>query len=347
VKAGNGTGNEKGDEKRERGRSSFLHHVFLDVVRRVVYKGRAFENDGRDLRAVFFRKNKMMNGYCIWRLVLAVCLIPVGAAFESKVRSQENYTEEALQKFFLAEAQTYDLEMTKSKVRLLLREQPLLTWQNPEKILNQGLLFAWMDGTRPAALVSIFSYSYNNQVHRRHEAISLAPHALTAKLDGDVVWKPAAAPVQGVQVAEEMQPAANEARRLIQMRSIARIVTGNYFSPTGEKRELRLLTQPLIRYASEKDGVLDGGLFALSIGTDPEVLVQIEARKDSSGEKWFVTPFRSHYERLEVSYDGKPIWEVPRVPELMDTNYMQLPFATEPFFVFYPKLKLPAASLLK
>ena len=146
----------------------------------MVYDERAFENDGRDLRTVFFRKSKMMNGYRIWRLVLAVCLVPVGAAFESRVRSQENqvktplqkepngssnsdnYTEEALQKFFLAEAQTYEIEMTKSKVRLLLREQPLLIWQNPEKILNQGLLFVWMDGTRPAALVSIFSYSHNN-----------------------------------------------------------------------------------------------------------------------------------------------------------------------------------------
>jgi hypothetical protein len=119
---------------------------------------------------------------------------------QSNGSSTNSYTEAALQKFFLSEARTYDIQTAKSKTKLVLREQPLLTWQNPEKVLNQGLLFVWMDGTRPAALISIFSYSFNNQVHRRHEAISLSPRALTAMLDEDVVWTPEAADVKGTQV---------------------------------------------------------------------------------------------------------------------------------------------------
>jgi hypothetical protein len=261
--------------------------------------------------------------------------------------SADTYTEESLQRFFLSEARTYDIKSDKTKTPLVLREQPLLTWQNPEKVLNQGLLFVWMDGTRPAALISIFSYAFNNQVHRRHEAISLSSQALTAKLDEDVVWTPEAADVKGMQVANEVAPAPSESRRLTQMRAIARDITGVFTSPEGEKRELRLLTQPLLRYSSEKDGIVDGALFALSIGTDPEILFQVEARKESGGEKWFVVPLRSHYGQLDLSYQGKPIWNMREIPELMSTNYMQMPYAAKPFFVFYPKLKLPAANLLK
>ena len=50
-----------------------------------------------------------------------------------------------------------------------------------------------------------------------------------------------------------------------------------------ERWELRLLPQPLYRYGKTNDGVSDGALLALvtDAGTDPEILVLLEATADS------------------------------------------------------------------
>ena len=56
----------------------------------------------------------------------------------------------------------------------------------------------------------------------------------------------------------------------------------------GQAWELRLLPKPLYRYESTDPEVLDGAVFALvsSAGTDPEIILLIEARKTPEGPRW-------------------------------------------------------------
>ena len=65
------------------------------------------------------------------------------------------------------------------------------------------------------------------------------------------------------------------------MRSLAREFNGRSLSDQGQAWELRLLPQPLYRYESTDPDVLDGALFTLvsSAGTDPEIILLLEARK--------------------------------------------------------------------
>lgn len=53
-----------------------------------------------------------------------------------------------------------------------------------------------------------------------------------------------------------------------------------------EVAELTLQPQPVLHYASEKDGIIDGAVFSLTVLTDPESWLVIEAIKGDDGEPY-------------------------------------------------------------
>ncbi len=259
----------------------------------------------------------------------------------------DSYTPEKLQSFFRAEVASYEMKVTNTDRKLTLRENPLLTWSNPERLLEQGLLFVWLDGKRPAVIGSVFTYQYNNRPNLKHELTSVASVPLVATLGGQEVWRPDAAELTGTVVSDGLVPAVSAPMRLTQMRAIARDITGKHLSPDRGPTELRLLSTPLIQYQDEDHGIVDGALFAMAIGTDPEIIVMIEARKKDGESKWYLAAFRSHFDGLEMSYKGKPVWQAPSVPELAYSGPLQMPFAKKPYFTFAPSKPLPAAESMK
>ena len=54
---------------------------------------------------------------------------------------------------------------------------------------------------------------------------------------------------------------------------------------------MRLLTEPLYRYENTKGDLIDGGLFAFVVATDPDAFLLIEARRTKGGaaERRFAT----------------------------------------------------------
>jgi hypothetical protein len=82
----------------------------------------------------------------------------------------------------------------------------------------------------------------------------------------------------------------------------------------GSQQELRLLTQPIYRYASPKQQVQDGGLFVLVQGTDPEVFLLLEARGEADSPRWMFAAARMNGVGFDVRYLDKPIWSVEAMP---------------------------------
>ena len=72
------------------------------------------------------------------------------------------------------------------------------------------------------------------------------------------------------------------------MRRLAAEFAGHEIDRDGKRWDLRLLSAPLYRYPDAKSGAIDGALFALisNAGTDPEVLLVIEAREDKGKLRW-------------------------------------------------------------
>ena len=82
----------------------------------------------------------------------------------------------------------------------------------------------------------------------------------------------------------------------------------------GETTELRLLPQPLYRYEPFGGKVLDGGLFSFAAGTDPEVLLLIEARRENRELIWQYAFARFNYAELSASFKGDRVWRVDADP---------------------------------
>ncbi len=260
--------------------------------------------------------------------------------------AQTKYTAEQLQRHFQSVAGSYELVADGSKLNF--RTQPLMYWRNPERQQDQGALYVWDRDGRPAVLASIFTYEYKGEVKCRHEAISLSDTPVTGKLDSQVVWSPTKPGLQWNELGDDPSVAETDSRRLFQMRSIARQFSGTLHSPNRQPAKLTLLPQPLVRYQAAKAGVIDGAIFSFAIGTDPELLLVLEARADAAGEpKYYFAAARSHYHELKLERGGVHVWSAPADMALETTQAGQSPYLKQPFFVFTPHRPLPPPQQLE
>ena len=54
-------------------------------------------------------------------------------------------------------------------------------------------------------------------------------------------------------------------------------------SPTPRRYELRVLPQPVHRYANPDSGLIDGAMFLISYGLNPELVLLVEANRKEEG----------------------------------------------------------------
>ena len=84
--------------------------------------------------------------------------------------------------------------------------------------------------------------------------------------------------------------------------------------------KLRLLPNPLFRYKSESGAIVEGALFAFVTGTDPEVLLLIEARQGDEGLRWHVTCARQTAYELKVKYPNGSNWTAPKMDKVANRS---------------------------
>jgi hypothetical protein len=190
---------------------------------------------------------------------------------------------------YVKEAEAYSLTIESDpKKQLELKKEPVFDWANPTRNDQQGVVFLWLRDGRPAALACIFSAPHHKLPGRiiTHELHALDSEKLIVKRDGFNKWKPESGLVRK-EFTDAPAPAATAASRLLQMKRLAQEFTGHEI--IGDKRwDLRLLPTPLYRYPTAKTGVVDGALFALvsDAGTDPEVLLLLEAKDVDGKLRW-------------------------------------------------------------
>lgn len=193
--------------------------------------------------------------------------------------------------------------------------EPIMRWSNDDDW--SGDVFAWTHGGRPEVIGCILSGPFNDLRYIYHEFHLLAQKPIApANVQDGRRWEPA----EGLQVerlANADRPADNVAARLVQMRKIARGFTAHM--EANGTWELRLLTQPLMRYGDDKSEVIDGALFTYvwTKGTDPELILLIECRRDDQELAWCYAPVRFSNRSLWLKRDDKEVWRADshREPE--------------------------------
>ena len=182
-----------------------------------------------------------------------------------------------------AAADDYQLGRGRDDDEPLVRvERPVLRWSNPLRAAADGAVFLWADAKgerRPAAAMCIYG---NGEDGEDHEWQSLATGPLRAAYRGAAVWRPQSAGLEFRAVPGAA--AATPARRLAQMHALLRDFSATAGRETGQ-HELRLLTHPIYRYGDGESELIDGAVFAFAQATDPEILLLLEARRESDVRK--------------------------------------------------------------
>lgn len=189
-----------------------------------------------------------------------------------------------------------------------LLEQPVLSWSNPERRTPAGALFIWTLDGRPQVAMGLYPVADQSL---DHEFQSLSPYPLRASRGGAIVWQPTEAGMELHPIDRATTPSKSEPARLRQMRGLARQFTARLVPPHKRSTLLRLLASPVYRYPDRPSSeILDGAVFVFAQGTDPEVLLIIEAVEEASGEaKWQYGCARMTMVPLEVSRQRVPVWQ--------------------------------------
>ena len=258
-----------------------------------------------------------MRGRFVVPLVIAAVL-GSGAALPGRADDAARKApmlDEQFQTINLADARRWEMFLDPAqRTKAELVERPVFVWTNPTKGKGQhGSVFVWTHDGRPMVVGSIFVNRTETTQRLMHEFHSLAPlplHPRCGGCDGES-WKPAAG-IALQPLKDAPPPDASAPRRLLQIRMLARQFGGYTFDDWRKLRwELRSLPQPLYRYQPESGDVIDGALLGLvtDAGTDPEVLLLLEAHRDAV---WHFALLRFSDSSLYVSYQGREIWKAVR-----------------------------------
>jgi hypothetical protein len=169
---------------------------------------------------------------------------------------------------------------------------------------------------RPQGIGSIFSHPSAGQRMIVHELHSLSPAVLEPVRSSKNRWQPKAGlAVQPIPGAPP--PAESAKQRQFQLRALSREFAARSIDYDRRTWDLRLLPKALFQYESPDLGVLDGAVFAFvtSAGTDPEVVLLIEARKTESGPQWQYAVARFSDYDLHVDHQKTEVWKSIRDAE--------------------------------
>lgn len=217
------------------------------------------------------------------------------------------------------EAASYELSVGRRAESLKLEPNMLLKYSNPVRTGAQhGGVFVWTQVGRPAAVASIWSSIPNDATERTLaiEFVSLTAESIRSKHEprrgkrGLVPdWDVKTAGISWMSLDGAPVPAKTEALRLVQMRRLAEEFQAVIAPSSMEAAQpLRRQTRPLFRYSSADSGVTDGALFAYVLGTDPELILLIEAVRDDAGEHWMCAAARLTNRPLSLRRGESEVW---------------------------------------
>ena len=198
-------------------------------------------------------------------------------------------------------------------------ENPLLFYGDPTRNNDRGSVWAWGAEGRPLALLELFQ-DPNDRTKWVCALCNTSGGKVRASRAGAPWWRANDSAAEVKDVPGAPAPSAEVAPRERQLKRLAEKFTAHEFwEPNNTRYELRLLKRPLWTYRDQAGGVLDGALFTLANGTNPEIWLFVEARVDPKGSSktvWQYTVGRSAWAELHLECDGKEVFAAPRADQV-------------------------------
>jgi len=233
------------------------------------------------------------------------------------------HTDPRLQTLYKQEAARWEMWVgpgQKKKAEIVA--EPIFRWQNLARVNGQsGAMYVWLFDRRPVVIGGVFTNPEGDKRMIVHELHALGPDRLYPVLrEAENAWQPTAG-ITMEPLPDSPKVEETFARRTLQLRTIAHEFTANSNDIEQRRWELRLLPKPLYRYDMPQGPVIDGALMAFvrDAGTDPEIVLMLEARRDESGAAaWYFRGIRLSISDLHLIHRNKQVWtsmrDDPREP---------------------------------
>jgi len=204
-------------------------------------------------------------------------------------------------------AKGYKLSLGADKLPLEMQPEPVLRWPNATRDTREGATFVWTLNGRPEAIGCV----WENGGYWAHAFHSLSTSKLIAQHDSRTFWQPEKPGIEFSPFPQAPEPADSAVKRLLQMKDLARRFKSRLSDANRKSEELRLLPRPIYRYKTERKDLIDGALFAFVQGTDPEVVLVLEADRRDGKSEWRYALTRRTGMAVEADLDEKTIWSLP------------------------------------
>ena len=238
--------------------------------------------------------------------------------------------------FMKQSAAAYHFEIPKDKRdEVALVPEPILRWSNEVVREDDAALFLWTHRKRPVCGAQFFLQ--DKVWHHEFQSLTAEPFKGSWRGENAWQWAPGEAGVKWSAAALEV-PADKPRQRLVQMRAFAERFSAAVDPSASRKfqdpHQLRLLPTPVYRYADEEQRLVDGAIFAFVQGTNPEVLLLLEAIREKAGGaaawRFAFAPMTSFEAR--VTQGDKVVWQqdVATVPTRDEKSPYQFRWAVLP-----------------
>lgn len=219
---------------------------------------------------------------------------------------------EAWLKVSLQHAQDYLIHPVKQRdEKFTMLPQAVFRHSQPVRGDDIGAVYLWVDrDKRPAVLGTTFAFTLKEDLRAVvHEFHSLANQPIEAHWRNQAKWK---SPIPGLkwQAVPNAPPVDKTAiGRQRQAREIMRHFQAESIDHQGGRWELRLLPKPIHQFDVEQPTtVIGGSLNVFCQGTDPELILAVEAQKSNDGFVWHYAAANFTDYALRLRLDDKEVW---------------------------------------
>lgn len=202
-----------------------------------------------------------------------------------------------------------------AKAAFTMLPQAVFRHSQPVRGDDIGAVYLWVDADkRPAVIGTTFAFTFQGETRVvAHEFHSLADGPLTATWRGRQPWTPKEPGLQFRPVPKSPAVAADPKVRQRQAREIARRFSANTIDHDERRWELRLVSKALHEFdLQQPKQVQSGSLFVMCQGTDPELILSIEARKQDNRLQWHYAAASFTDYALKLRLDDQEVWTAER-----------------------------------
>jgi hypothetical protein len=193
---------------------------------------------------------------------------------------------------------------------------PVFRYDDQPRRFIDATMWVWTDAGRPIAIEKIEAMRQDARPRWGYCFASLARETLSVEWANGRRFRSTAPGVEFRPLHDEPSVAQRTSERARQVRSLARGFSARILTDAGAQNSeaMRLLATPIYEYTEPATDVLAGAVFGFTTsGTNPDLLVVLEARGEKDHLHWQFAPARVTAGGVTLSYRDQEVWEVPHV----------------------------------